>query len=121
MSNGDRWLLEHLASNQIKVEFDTVVSVEEAGLFKPHPAVYRTAALVLGVEPNEIMMVAAHAFDVIGARASGYRGAYMNRYDLPFDVTRDLPDLEAAYFLDLASRLLVVKARQSRHRNDSSA
>ena len=115
LSNGDRWLLEHLAANQIRVEFDAVVSVDEAGVFKPHPAVYRTAVRVLGVDPHEIMMVAAHSFDVIGARASGYRGAYVNRYDIPFDATRYLPDLEVNDFLELASRVLAAKARQSRH------
>ena len=31
------------------------------------------------------MMVAAHSFDILGARASGYRGAYIDRYDLPYD------------------------------------
>ena len=83
-----------------------MVSVDEAGVFKPHPAVYRTAARVLGAEPQEIMMVAAHSFDIMGARASGYRGAYVNRYSLPFDVTRYLPDREANDFQELASRLL---------------
>jgi 2-haloacid dehalogenase len=106
LSNGDRWLLEHLAANQIRVGFDAVVSVDEAGVFKPHPAVYRTAARALGAEPHEIMMVAAHSFDVIGARASGYRGAYVNRYGLPFDAAHYLPDLEVNDFLELAGRLL---------------
>ena len=106
LSNGDRWLLEHLTGNQIGVEFDAVVSVDEAGVFKPHPGVYRTAARVLGAEPREIMMVAAHSFDIMGARASGYRGAYVNRHSLPFDVTLYVPDLEVNDFQELASRLL---------------
>jgi 2-haloacid dehalogenase len=106
LSNGEQWLLEHLAQNRIGVELDAVVSVERAGSFKPHPAVYQTAARVLGREPGEIMMVAAHSFDIMGARACGYRGAYVNRYGLPFEDTPHRPDLEVADFNELASRLL---------------
>ena len=31
------------------------------------------------------MMVASHSFDIMGARACGYRGAYVNRYGLPME------------------------------------
>jgi hypothetical protein len=50
-------------------------------------------------------MVSAHSFDAIGARASGYRAAYINRYDLPFDETPYRFDVEARDFLGLADRL----------------
>ena len=106
LSNGDQWLLELIAAKRIPVEFDAVISVDQAGTFKPHPAVYRTAARVLGAEPNLIMMVASHTFDIIGARACGYRGAYVNRYNLPFGETPYLPDIEVSDFTELAQRLL---------------
>ena len=106
LSNGERWLLEHLVHNRIKVPFDAIISVQEAGVFKPHPAVYRTAARILQSEPQEIMMVAAHSFDIMGARACGYRGAFVNRYDLPFDETPYQPDITVSDFNQLASHLL---------------
>ena len=98
LSNGDRWLLDHLAANSIGVgvDLDSVISVDSAGAFKPHPSVYRTAVRMLGVEPSEIMMVAGHAVDVVGARACGFRGAYVNRYGLPFGDTPYRPDIEVA-------------------------
>ena len=105
LSNGEQWYLEHLVKDRIKFEFDMVISVEEAGAFKPHPSVYRTAARALGSEPADMMMVAAHSFDVMGARACGYRGAYVNRYGLPFDETPYRPDVEVSDFNDLASLL----------------
>ena len=80
LSNGEPEYLAHLARNRIKYDFDEIISVEEAGAFKPHPGVYRAAACILNSEPGEIMMVAAHSFDIMGARVSGYRGAYVNRY-----------------------------------------
>ena len=60
---------------------------------------------MLKAEPCELLMVSAHSFDVVGARASGYRAAYVNRYDLPYDDTPYRFDVEARDFLDLADRL----------------
>ena len=80
LSNGEHSYLEKLAAENIGIEFDSIYSAETAGQFKPHPSVYRLAANSLNLEPNEIMMVAAHSFDILGARHSGYRGAYVDRY-----------------------------------------
>jgi hypothetical protein len=41
----------------------------------------------------------------VGARASGYRGAYVNRYDLPYDETQYRFDVEVRDFLELAKKL----------------
>ncbi len=106
LSNGEQEYLEQLAANNIGIPFDHVISVENAGVFKPHPAVYRTAAHILGKAPAEIMMVAAHSFDITGARACGFRAAYVNRYDLPNEESTYLPDFEVADFNQLADRLL---------------
>ena len=106
LSNGEQGYLEKLVRDNIGVPFDDIISVEKAGAFKPHPAVYRTAARILGKSPGEIMMVAAHSFDITGARACGYRAAYVNRYDLPNEESSYLPDFEVADFNQLADRLL---------------
>jgi 2-haloacid dehalogenase len=105
LSNGERDYLAHLVKNRIRFDFDRVISVEDVGVFKPNPQVYRYAARVLGAEPCELMMVSSNSFDVVGARASGYRGAYVNRYDLPYDETPYRCDVEARDFLELAERL----------------
>ena len=106
LSNGEPDFLDHLANNQIRFEFDEIISVEEAGFFKPHPAVYRTAARILDADPSEIMMVAAHSFDIMGARACGFRGAYVNRYALPHeDSERYAPDIVVGDFIELAAAL----------------
>lgn len=106
LSNGEPDFLDHLITNRIRVPFDHRISVEEAGAFKPHPSVYRTAAGLLECEPHQIMMVAAHSFDIMGARACGFRGAFVNRYGLPFEDTPLLPDLIVDDFDGLASELL---------------
>ena len=106
LSNGEQSYLEKLARDNIGVPFHDIISVEKAGVFKPHPAVYRTAARILGQEPAEIMMVAAHSFDITGARACGFRAAYVNRYGLPNEESPYRPDFAVADFHQLANRLL---------------
>ena len=106
LSNGEQAYLEKLVRDNIGVPFDDIISVEKAGVFKPHPAVYRTAARLLGKAPGEIMMVAAHSFDVTGARACGFRAAYVDRYDLPNEESPYLPDLEVPDFHHLADAML---------------
>ena len=106
LSNGESWFLEHLAKNQIQFEFDGIFSAEQVGCFKPDPTVYRTAAKTLSAEPGEIMMVASHAFDILGARACGFRGAYVNRYGLPCEESPYQPDITVVDFHQLANYLL---------------
>ena len=105
LSNGEQPYLEHLEKERMRFGFDALISVQRAGMFKPHPSVYRTGAMVMGVEPQEIMMVAAHAFDIMGARACGYRGAYVNRYRLPYEESPFKPDFEVRDFIELADKL----------------
>ena len=107
LSNGEQWYLEHLANNQIGIEFQEIISAQSVGQFKPHPAVYRFASQKLGLEPSQIMMVAAHSFDILGARHSGFRGAYVNRYDLPYDESDYKPDFTTSSFLGLCDQLAV--------------
>ena len=107
LSNGEPDFLAHLAKNRMQFEFDDVISVDEAEVFKPHPLVYRTAARILGSEPSEMMMVAAHSFDIMGAVACDYSGAYVNRYGLPYeDTTTYVPALVVDDFIELADALL---------------
>jgi len=106
LSNGEPQFLDHLVKNRIGWNFDGVISVQVAGAFKPHPGVYLRAASLLGLEPGECLMVSANSFDVMGARACGFRGAYVNRYQLPFEDTPFEPDLVVRDFRELATGLL---------------
>jgi 2-haloacid dehalogenase len=106
LSNGDPAFLEHLAKNRIQWEFHDVISVTTMGAFKPHPSVYRRAALILGLEVGECMMISANSFDVVGARACGLRGAYVNRYDLPYEDSPYRADVTVADFTELAEEIV---------------
>ena len=106
LSNGDPAFLDHLAKNRIQWDFDDVISVTTMGAFKPHPAVYRRAAQILSLEVGECMMVSANSFDVVGARACGMRGAYVNRYNLPYEDSPYRADITAADFTELAETIV---------------
>ena len=106
LSNGEQWYLEKLLENNIPVEFDAIISVDQVGAFKPSPGIYRKAIQSLKCEPGEIMMVAAHAFDILGAQACGFRGGYVNRYNLPTEDSEYQPDIIVNNFVELSERLL---------------
>ena len=108
LSNGEEWLLNHLIKNQIKIEFDKVISVQSIGAFKPHPAVYRTCVRLLKCEPHELMMVSSNSFDVLGARACGFQAAWVNRYELPYEEATYKPTLIVKDFNELATHLMKI-------------
>ena len=105
LSNGDRDMLSN-AAPYVGFEFDAMLSVEEAGYFKPHFATYRKAAELLGEEPARILHVANHPFDCIGAKAAGMQAAYIDRRRRPFGDTPHQPDIIVADFSELARTLL---------------
>lgn len=59
--------------------FERRFTVDELRVFKPTTALYRHTAHALGVRPSACMMVAAHAWDTIGAQAAGFSGALVTR------------------------------------------
>ena len=67
---------------------------------------YRHAATRLGLEPAECLMVSANSFDVLGARACGFRAAFVNRGGLPYEDSPLQPELTVPSFTELADALL---------------
>jgi 2-haloacid dehalogenase len=105
LSNGDPDMLE-TAKKYHKVPFDRVISVAEANSFKPHAATYKKAADLLGLQMNQVLFVANHAFDVIGAKSAGMRTAFINRSERPFERTPHEPDITVRTMQDLADAMV---------------
>jgi 2-haloacid dehalogenase len=59
--------------------FEQRFSVDACRAFKPAPTVYRYVCEQLKVTPAECMMVAAHAWDTVGAQSAGFAGALITR------------------------------------------
>ncbi|MCP3977232.1 MAG: haloacid dehalogenase type II [bacterium] len=106
LSNGSPTGIPAQLSNAgILERFEMVVSVEEAGRFKPDPAPYGVALQRAGVTPTEALMVAAHDWDIIGARSVGIPGAFITRPGVVWTVPHDLPHLTPADIAILATNL----------------
>jgi 2-haloacid dehalogenase len=108
LSNGHLALLVDLARHG-DLRFDCVLSAEMAHAYKPAPEVYQTAARLLGVQPAELMLVAAHPWDLEGARRAGLRSAFVDRpleYG-PGSPAREDPDADVSVgeLHELAARL----------------
>jgi 2-haloacid dehalogenase len=104
LSNGDPDMLEAARAHH-RIAFDHIISVAEAGSFKPHVATYRKAAEIVGLAMEEILFVANHAFDCVGAKAAGMRAAFIDRRKRPFGKWPYQPDLVVADFNELAAAL----------------
>ena len=105
LSNGDPDMLE-TARKYHGIPFDKVISVAEANSFKPHVATYTKAAEIAGVKMHEVMFVANHAFDCIGAKSSGMRTAFIDRRKRPFGETPHQPDMLVKSMTELADVLV---------------
>lgn len=105
LSNGDPDMLE-AARKHHGIPFDRVISVAEANSFKPHVATYTKAAELLGVGMDEVLFVANHAFDCIGAKSAGMRTAFIDRRRRPFGQTPHQPDIIVPTMKDLADLMV---------------
>jgi 2-haloacid dehalogenase len=110
LSNGNR--SQQTALIQFAhLPFQRLLSAEDVRHYKPDPEVYLGATSALGLEPHQVMMVAAHKSDLRAAQAVGMRAAFVER---PLekglgggaDLLPDpLADVQASDFIDLADRL----------------
>ena len=80
LSNGNLALLVAMAKHG-GLPWDAVLTAELFGRFKPDPAVYLGAARLLGLAPGQVLMVAAHPFDLVAAQRAGLKTAYIPRPD----------------------------------------
>ncbi|HZP37807.1 MAG TPA: haloacid dehalogenase type II [Methylomirabilota bacterium] len=91
--------------------WDCIITAENARRYKPAPEVYRTAVGLLGLSPGQVMMVAAHNYDLRAAQAQGLRTAFVPRpTEYGPGQTTDLApegewDVVARDLLDLAGQL----------------
>jgi 2-haloacid dehalogenase len=110
LSNGNVSLLVDMARHA-GLQWDCVLAADVTGAYKPDPECYLAGARILGLEPHQVMMVAAHKRDLQAAQTVGMRAAFVPRPteagpNIEVDLTPD-PAFQyvAADFQDLATQL----------------
>ena len=110
LSNGNVSQLVALAKHG-GLPWDAVLSAELSGHYKPDPEVYLSAASLLSLEPEQVLMVAAHPGDLQAAAGVGFRTAFVTRtLENGPERAADAPsfpnaDVTARDFVDLADQL----------------
>ncbi|MEW5251381.1 haloacid dehalogenase type II [Microbulbifer sp. 2201CG32-9] len=85
--------------------FDKRYSVEAVRKYKPHPDTYRMVLKDMGVKPAEAMLVAAHPWDLMGAKNVGLQTVFVARPDKPLYPNMTAPDYVVKDIQELATIL----------------
>ncbi len=97
-------------SKRADLSWDAIMSCEMLGAYKPDAAAYERGAELLGLQPDQVMMVASHPGDLRAAMAVGFRTAFvLPRYDEPGGNDDGNPedfDVVADDFTDLVAKIV---------------
>lgn len=107
LSNGSPQMLQDaVAGAQIGTLLDVVISIEECGIYKPDPRVYRLVCDRFSVAPAQVSFQSSNAWDAAGAREFGFSVAWINRTGQPPEYAFARPTLTLASLEALPEALL---------------
>lgn len=102
LSNGSPRMLDAAVKGAgLESLLDAVLSVEEAGVFKPHPKVYALATTRFGVAADAISFQSSNAWDAYAASAFGMKVVWCNRYGQRPERLPGRPDREVRSLAEL--------------------
>ncbi len=103
LTNGAASVAEALLGDAgVRPSFERLLSVQDAGVWKPGAASYAYAAKECEVSPAEMLLVAVHPWDIDGASRAGLQTAWVNRTGAPYPPYFSAPDLTVTGIDDLA-------------------
>ena len=103
LSNGSAQVAQTLLENAgVRPLFERLLSVEDAGIWKPASGAYDFALAECGVDAEDAMLVAVHPWDINGAAHAGLGTAWINRADGSYPAYFTAPDLSVASLPELA-------------------
>lgn len=106
LTNGSTDVAERLLSAAgIREHFEHLLSVDDAGTWKPAPGAYAYAAHACSTDPTDMLLVAVHPWDVDGAARAEMRTCWINRRDEPYPAYFRPPELTVTALPDLAQLL----------------
>lgn len=96
----------------LRDRFDALLSVDAMRRYKPAPETYRYAAQKLDVPVGEILLVAAHGWDVLGAMRAGARAAFVARPGQVLIPEAPIPEIVAPTLVEVAEQLVARHGRE---------
>lgn len=95
-----------LTAAGLRDRLEHVVGSDTCRAYKPAPVVYENGLRRIGAAPEEACMVAAHGWDLLGARQAGMRTAWIARGERYHLDTLPAPDVTGADLLDAARAIV---------------
>ncbi len=92
--------------------FDQIFSVDAVRRFKPAPEPYRMVQEALGLPPHGLRLVAAHDWDIAGAMAVGWAGAFVARPGKVMGTLAFRPDIQGHTLADVTDQILAAASRE---------
>lgn len=109
LSNGSPGMLEAVVkAAKLDTLLDAVLSVEEVGVYKPHPKVYQLAVERLGIPASAISFQSSNAWDAYAASAFGMKVVWCNRYRQRAERLPGRPDRQIQSLAELPALVGVV-------------
>ena len=86
LSNGSPTLLDELTVHaKVKELFDDLISIEDVGIYKPHPKVYELVTKKYNCKPEEVCFLSSNTWDIVGGGTFGYQSIWVDRFGKTFD------------------------------------
>ena len=112
LTNSSQQFVERQLKNAgIADFFERSFSVDSVRRFKPAPEPYRMVAAELGVETMDLRLVAAHAWDIVGAMQAGCAAAFVARPGKVLFPLTAPPDIVGSDFTAIAPAILAAELR----------
>ena len=106
LSNGSTAVADALLQGAgVRDRFERLMTVEDAGVWKPAARAYAYALEECGVDPEDAMLVAVHPWDIDGASRAGLATAWIDRSDGGYPSYFAAPDVRASSLVELADAL----------------
>ncbi len=106
LSNGAAAVADQLFTNAgVRDAFERLLSVEDAGVWKPAAGAYEYAARACQVDQSAMLLVAVHPWDIHGAAHAGLQTAWINREGAPYPAYFTDPDRTVTSLPELADQL----------------
>lgn len=111
LSNGNQQMIDHaFATARLTDRLDSLLSVEDVGVFKPDPRVYQLGCARYTAKPEDILFVSSNGWDAAAAGLFGFKTIWVNRAGMPVERLPRQPDFIASGLDFVAAHLSTAKS-----------